>query len=206
MAKASEILGRPLVIREGGRAVGKVKDLVVDEYGKRVLGFVVSEGLFKTTRVALYASVQTIGPDSVIIGTVDGVVKAVDAPDISSVLDKNQKIRGIKVQTTGGKDLGEVNDFEFDESSGVVLGYELSGGLFADVFGGRSFPSLPRRPSSWEKTWPLSAPKRKRRSTNARRAEGHFAGSGGSVPARGTLVLLGSAGSPELGCRDESGP
>jgi uncharacterized protein YrrD len=139
VAKASEIIGRPLVIREGGQAVGKIKDLVVDEYGKRVLGFVVAEGLFKTTRVALFASVQTIGPDSVIVGTAEGVVKVADAPDIKSVLDKNQKLRGVKVQTTGGKDLGEVNDFDFDESTGAVLGYELSGGLFADVFGGRSF-------------------------------------------------------------------
>jgi uncharacterized protein YrrD len=143
VTKASEILGRPLVVREGGQAVGKVKDLVVDDSGKRVLGFVVSEGLFKTTKVALYASIQTIGPDSVIIGTADGLVKAVDAPDIKSVMDKGQKIRGIKVHTTGGKDLGEVDDFEFDDSTGAVLGYELSGGLFADVFGGRSFLPTP---------------------------------------------------------------
>jgi uncharacterized protein YrrD len=143
VTKASEILGRPIVVREGGRSVGKVKDVVVDDLGKRVLGFVVSEGMFKTTRVALYSSVQTIGPDSVIIGTPDGVVKAADAPDIKSVLDKKQKIRGLKVQTTAGKDLGEINDFEFDDSTGGVLGYELSGGLFSDVFGGRSFLPAP---------------------------------------------------------------
>jgi uncharacterized protein YrrD len=143
VAKASEILGRPLVVREGGQAVGRVRDLVVDESGRRILGLVVSEGLFKTTRVALYASVQAIGPDSVIIGTADGVVKAAAAPDIKSVLDKNQKIRGVKVQTTGGKDLGEINDFEFDDSTGSIVGYELSGGLLSDVFGGRSFLPLP---------------------------------------------------------------
>lgn len=143
MAKASEIVGRPLVIREGGEAAGKIKDVIVDESGKQVLGFVVAEGLFKGTRVAPWSGVQTIGPDSVILGTAASVVKAADAPDIKSVLDKSLKIKGVKVQTTGGKDLGVIDDVEFDDSSGAVLGYELSGGLFSDVFGGRSFMPTP---------------------------------------------------------------
>ena len=42
MAKASEVIGRPVVSRGGGEELGKVKDLVVDpsiELGKDV-GFV----------------------------------------------------------------------------------------------------------------------------------------------------------------------
>ena len=143
MAKANEVVGRPVVIREGGEAVGKIKDVVVDESGKQVLGFILAEGLFKGTRVALWSGVQTIGPDSVIIDTAGSVVKAADAPDIKSVLDKNLKIKGVKVQTTGGKDLGEIDDLEFDDSTGAILGYELSGGLFSDVFGGGSYLPTP---------------------------------------------------------------
>ena len=51
--KAGEILGRAAVIREGGQKAGKIKDLVVDPTGKQVLGFVVAEGVFKKTKVAL---------------------------------------------------------------------------------------------------------------------------------------------------------
>lgn len=143
MARASEVVGRPLAIREGGQQVGKVKDVVVDESGKRVLGLIVAEGLFRSTKAAVWAGVQTIGPDSVIIDSSASIVKAAEIPEIQSVLEKNLKIRGVKVQTTGGKDLGVIDDLVFDESTGAVIGYELSGGLLSDVFGGRSFLPTP---------------------------------------------------------------
>lgn len=143
MATASEVIGLSVSIREGGHEVGKVKDVVVDGQGRQVLGFVVSEGLFRSTKVAPWSGVQSIGPDSVIIGASSDVVKADEAPDIKNVLDQDLKIRGVKVQTTGGKDLGVVNDLEFDEQTGAVLGYELSGGLFSDAFGGRSYLPTP---------------------------------------------------------------
>ena len=49
--KASEVVGRTAVARQGGQELGKIKDLVVDPTGKQVLGLVVSEGLLKGARV-----------------------------------------------------------------------------------------------------------------------------------------------------------
>ena len=68
------------------------------------------------------------------------VVKAADAPEIKSVLDSKLRLKGRKLQTTAGKDLGEIDDLQFDERSGAVLGYELSGGLSR-----RASRSCPRR-------------------------------------------------------------
>jgi uncharacterized protein YrrD len=129
--KASELLGRAAVVREGGQKAGKVRDLVIDPTGKQILGFVLVEGVFKTTRVAPWAGLQTVGQDNVVFSSVGSVVKVAEAPDIKSVLDSKLKLKGRKLQTTDGKDLGEIDDVEFDERSGAVLGYELSGGLFA---------------------------------------------------------------------------
>jgi uncharacterized protein YrrD len=143
VSKANEVIGRAVAVREGGHQVGKIKDVVVDQYGKQVLGFIVSEGLLRSTKVALWAGVQTIGPDSVIISTAAHVVKAAESAEIQAVLEKDLKVRGVKVQTTGGKDLGVINDLEFDDRTGAVLGYELSGGLFSDAFGGRSYLPTP---------------------------------------------------------------
>jgi len=137
--KASEILGRPAVVREGGQKTGKVKDLVLDPTGRQVLGFVVIEAVFKKTMVAPWAGLQTIGPDNVILSATSGVVKAADAPEIKSVLDTKLRLKGRKLQTTAGKDLGEIDDLQFDERSGAVLGYQLSGG----IFGGRQFLPTP---------------------------------------------------------------
>ncbi len=143
MVKATDVIGRSVAVREGGQQAGKVKDIVVDQSGHQVLGFVVSEGVFKSARVAPWASLQAIGPDSVVVKTADSIVKAADAPDIKAVLDKDLSIRGLRLQTTAGKDLGKVEDFQFDEQTGAVLGYQLSGGVLADALGGHSFLPTP---------------------------------------------------------------
>ena len=129
--KASELLGRPAVIREGGQKAGKVKDLVIDPSGRQVLGFVLVEGILRKTMVAAWAGVQTIGPDNVVFDPADSVVRPVQAPEIKSVLDSGLKLKGRKLQTTAGKDLGEINDLDFDKKTGAVLGYEISGGIFS---------------------------------------------------------------------------
>jgi len=143
MAKASEVIGRAVVAREGGKELGRIKDLVVDPAGKQVLGFVVSEGPLRSTKVAAWPALQAIGPDSVVLNAAESVVKADDAPDIKSVLDLDLRIHGLRLHTTEGKDLGKIEDFLFDDQTGAVQGYELSGGFFADAFGGRSFLPVP---------------------------------------------------------------
>lgn len=130
MQKASEIIGRAVVVREGATEAGKIKDVVVDPSGRQVLGFVLSEGLFKSAKVVPWAGLQAIGPDSVIVDTVTSIVKAAEAPEIEAVLQKDLSIRGVRLQTTTGKDLGKIDDLRFDERTGAVLGYELAGGVF----------------------------------------------------------------------------
>ncbi|MCL5735680.1 MAG: PRC-barrel domain-containing protein [Actinobacteria bacterium] len=139
MVSASDVIGRKVVIRQGGQEAGKIKDVVVDSTGRQVLGFVISGGLIGGARVAPWAALQAIGPDSVILTAADSMVKAGDAPDIKAALDKDLEVRGLKLQTTQGKDLGKIEDFRFDERTGVVEGYELAGGLFSH----RSFLPTP---------------------------------------------------------------
>ena len=67
MIKASDSLGRAIVIRDGGREVGKAKDLIVDDSGRRVLGFVISDGVMQGTKVAPWAGIAVIGPDTIIL-------------------------------------------------------------------------------------------------------------------------------------------
>ncbi|MCL5735905.1 MAG: PRC-barrel domain-containing protein [Actinobacteria bacterium] len=143
MVKASEIVGRPVVLREGGRDAGRIRDLVVDAPGKRVLGFVIAEGLFRTTRVAPWAGLLVIGPDSVILAGLSSVVRPVDVPAIKEVLDGGNRIRGLRLQTTAGKDLGRIEDLLVNDQTGEVEGYELSGGVLSDTIGGHSFLPTP---------------------------------------------------------------
>lgn len=143
MVKAGDIVGRPVIVREGGREAGRIKDVVVDQAGKRVLGFVISEGFLRRTKVAPWPGLLAIGPDSVILSGAGSIVAASEAPDIKAVLDGGTSIRGLRLQTTGGKDLGKVEDFHFSDQTGEVEGYELSGGMLSDTIGGRAFLPTP---------------------------------------------------------------
>jgi uncharacterized protein YrrD len=137
--RVSDVIGRSVVAREGGETIGKVKDLIVDTAGRQVLGFIVSESLFKGAKVVPWAGVQAIGPDAVVVSSAASIVKAGDVPDIKAVLDKDLSIHGLRLQTTAGKELGKIDDVQFDEHTGAVLGYELAGG----VFGRNSFMPTP---------------------------------------------------------------
>jgi uncharacterized protein YrrD len=137
--KAGEVIGRKVMVREGGQEIGKIKDLVVDPTGRQVIGFVVSEGLFGGAKVAPWQALQAIGPDSVVLNAAASVVKASQAPDIKAVLDKEVNIRGLQLQSTEGKELGKIEDFRFDERTGALEGYELAGGLFSH----KSFLPMP---------------------------------------------------------------
>ncbi|MBD2497515.1 PRC-barrel domain-containing protein, partial [Nostoc sp. FACHB-280] len=48
-----------------------------------------------------------------------------------------------RILTTEGLNLGGLVDLFFDEHSGLVEGYEVSGGMFADAYSGRSFIPAP---------------------------------------------------------------
>lgn len=141
MVKAGEVIGRKVIAREGGQEIGKVKNLVVDTTGKQVIGLIVSEGRLGGSKLAPWAALQAIGPDSVILNTPGSVVKPTEAPDLKAILDKDIEIRGLQLQTTQGKELGKIDDFRFDERTGLIEGFELAGGLFSH----KSF--LPAPPS-----------------------------------------------------------
>ena len=172
MVKATEVIGRKVMGREGGEDIGKVKDLVVDPTGKQVIGFVVSEGLIHGAKVAPWSALQAIGPDAVILNSADSVVKASEAPDIKVVLDRDLNIRGLRLQSTEGKELGQ--------DRGLPVRRAHRGGGRLRAFG-RSLlaelvPSHAATRSSWAKTSPSSVRKRRRPSRSRRRGRPAEAG------------------------------
>ena len=144
MLMASDVIGRQITVRDGGQNVGRIRDLVVDPAGREVMGIVLADGMFAASRVVPWKAVQAFGPDSVVIDVVGSVVKAAEIPDIKAALGKKTKIKGLKLLTTAGKELGKIVDFTFDETNGSISGYDLSGGLFSDAFEGAPFLPTPQ--------------------------------------------------------------
>ncbi len=140
MRNGKDAGGLLVITRDTGKKVGKVEDLVLDRQGSRVLGILVDEsGWFKEAKVVAWPSFRVVGLDAVIIDDEESVKKVSQLPEMKEVLEEATVLVGVRVETTDGRELGKIEDFYFDPDTGVVKGFELSGGK------GRSF--LPTPPS-----------------------------------------------------------
>lgn len=138
MRRGKDASGLLVITRDGGEKMGKIEDLVLDRQGSRVLGILLDEaGWFREARVVAWPSFRVIGLDAVIIDDEASVKKASDVPEMSEVLDKGNVLVGIRIETSEGRELGKIEDFYFDPETGIVKGFELSGGK------GRSFLPTP---------------------------------------------------------------
>ncbi|NJP08861.1 MAG: hypothetical protein HC866_04755 [Leptolyngbyaceae cyanobacterium RU_5_1] len=89
--------------------------------------------------VVPFQQVKAIGTDAMIVPSRSSVVRARELPEVQQILQRHNILKGTYILTTGGQHLGKMLDLYFDDRTGVIEGYEVSGGLFADVYTGRSF-------------------------------------------------------------------
>lgn len=140
MLKGRDILGKPVVSYDTGERINTVKDLVFDQNDNQLLGLLLEEsGWLSSAKVILLKNVQAIGPHALIVPSKDSIVNANEIAVLENILKHNNILKGTHIMTTDGRDLGKMIDLYFDEKTGSVEGYEVSGGLFADAYSGRSF-------------------------------------------------------------------
>jgi uncharacterized protein YrrD len=144
MRKGSDVIGKVIVTYDTGRKIDYIRDLIFDQKRNQLLGFLVEEKrLFRDAKVIPLQEVQAIGLDAIVIRSKASVVGASRIPAIQEILHHNNILKGTRILTTEGLDLGTLIDLFFDEQSGLVEGYEVSGGVFADAYSGRSFVPAP---------------------------------------------------------------
>jgi uncharacterized protein YrrD len=145
MYKGRDIIGKPVVSYDKGEKFDTVKDLIFYQDSNQLLGFLVKEsGWLSSGRVLLLKEVQAIGPDAVITASQNAIANVSQIPAIRHILEHNNILKGTRILTMDGRDLGIMVDLYFDERTGEVEGYEVSGGLFADAYSGRSFVPAPQ--------------------------------------------------------------
>ncbi len=145
MRKGKDIVGKSVIAYDSGERVETIVDLIFDQYDNRLLGFLIDEGgWFSNAKILPLELVKAIGVDAVIIPAEDVIAFSSEYAAIHQILEKDNVLNGTRIMTTDGQDLGILVDFYFDEYTGVVEGYEASGGLFADTYSGRSFVPAPQ--------------------------------------------------------------
>ena len=145
MLKGGDTIGLPVVTFDTGEQIEKVTDVVFNHESCQVVGFLVDEGgWFSAARVVLFDSVQSVGPDALVVSSKGAVVDASGIPEVARILKRDNVLKGTKIMTTDGRDLGSMRDLYYDEATGRIEGFDVSGGLFADAYQGRSFVPAPQ--------------------------------------------------------------
>jgi uncharacterized protein YrrD len=140
MRKGKSIIGKDVLSLEDGSKLQNVTDLIVDPAGQRLVALVVDEGgLMSSARVVPIDAVSAFGKDAVVIQGEGAIVSTSEDEALRAFVDQDEKILGKKVFTTGGDEQGSIADIYFDETTGAVLGYELSNGLLGNAATGPSY-------------------------------------------------------------------
>lgn len=149
MRTGKSLLGLAIVGQQDGTQIGSVHDLIFDHETDQVLALLVNQrdlfGLMDAQIVA-WSEIQSIGNDVVLVKNANSKTPLKAHENIHRVAQNAREtvLSGTKILTTEGKELGTLADTRIDETSGKVLGFEVSGGFIADSLRGKKFlPSPP---------------------------------------------------------------
>lgn len=118
-----------MVDLEAAAKLGKVKEIIVQEDGERVAGFVVSHsetilGTGGTRRNIPAAALHAIGPDAI---TVRGSA-ITDGPQLDA-LPRLSDVIGHKMVTQSGRLLGTIDDILLEPKDGMIIGFLVGEGM-----------------------------------------------------------------------------
>ena len=133
MRKGKHVIGQPVLSFEDGRRVDNVKNLLISEDNESIVALLVDEGgLLSSSRVVPLENVKSFGRDAVVIETSTNVVTASSDPETKAIIQRREALLGKKVMTDQGQSLGSISDLYFEDKSGRITGFEVSGGAFGD--------------------------------------------------------------------------
>lgn len=125
MFRLGDVIGKSVVSVTSGAKLGTISDALLRPGGEGVIAFVLGGGLLTKERVLPLAEVQTFGTDAVLARTDEHLINAREwrESEVSSV--RSSTVRGRRVVTAGGREIGHLSDFVVDESSGAFSGLEV---------------------------------------------------------------------------------
>jgi uncharacterized protein YrrD len=142
MRKGKQIIGKDVLSLSDGRRLYAVKDVLLGSDPEVVALLVDEGGLLSSSLVVPFEEIHSFGRDAVVVREVASVGPADKHPRVRAIVDRKEKLIGKKVYTENGDDQGTISDVYFDERSGGILGFEVSGGVVANVARGNSYLPL----------------------------------------------------------------
>lgn len=134
MTSFSDANGRKVVSTSSAETVGKVDGFVVDPVTRSVIALEIKKS--ESGDVLLWQDIAGFGDDAVTVASADKVIDA--TPAVDALQGKDHEIKGKRVLTTSGLELGKVKDVDFDPQTGAITlltlkGHEVPGSALTGV-------------------------------------------------------------------------
>ena len=134
MIKESEIVGTPIINKDGNK-IASIKEILYSKSRKKVNAFLISEsGLFKRPQIVKFIDVSELGKDAIFIENEKTLKKQYSK--IEGYFNYKKAI-GQEVITEQGESIGFINDILIDKNEGTVVGFILTDGIIEDISAGR---------------------------------------------------------------------
>lgn len=142
MERYSEVVGLPVICADNGKRIGVVSDIIFNPGSKKVKGFMLERKGCEISKKAVFINdVVNLGKDALVIKDCTCVSK-VGSNKKRPELKNRAEVKGLKVYTKSGQDLGIVKDILFDYKTASIEGLEVSDGLLQDIVQGRNILPL----------------------------------------------------------------
>lgn len=126
MLRASDIIDMSLVVSDK-KSVDRIKDWILDVQNNQLVGFLISRGgWLGGARILLWDDITSVSPRSLITDNRSPVIEIGKVLQVKAVLENPKRLVELELLTRQGRRLGQIIDFYFEESNGVVIGLAVA--------------------------------------------------------------------------------
>jgi len=126
LKKSADYIGLSVVSIDAGTELGVISRLVVDPGNRKVIGAAVQGAWYEAPRFLPYRSIRSVGKDAVMVDKESCLVSFTRLDELEPVLRADVQIKGATVLNSSGTKVGTIEEYEVDEASGNIAGYQLA--------------------------------------------------------------------------------
>lgn len=141
LCTGKSLIGKPIIALNDGTEIGQTHDVVYNPRDGRLIGFTLLQGASLFNRGDTYwlpaEEIHALGEDAVTIQTAEHVIR-VEGDVNAYAAQAGDHVLGKRLMTEDGKFLGAIDDVLIERTSKNVTAYEVSGGVFQDMYKGQT--------------------------------------------------------------------
>lgn len=126
MKKSADYIGLPVISIDAGTELGIISRLVIDPGTGKVVGAAVQGSWHEAPRFLPYRSIRSVGKHAVMVDKDSCLVPFTGLGELEPVLRADVQIKGATVLDSSGNKVGTIREYEVDEASGNISGYQMA--------------------------------------------------------------------------------